>query len=92
MTIHPTPRDVLKAFRPKLAPPPRRMSEDDSLLVEIRDKIAKAENIAELREALRTLLGESLVQMREEDAARSGLIGILHPELLAECEFARITE
>lgn len=90
MTIH--PRDVLsRVFTPKLMPP-ARFTEDDSLLVEIRDRIAKAENIPALREPLRTLLGESLVQMREEDAARSGLIGILHPELLAECEFARIQE
>jgi hypothetical protein len=83
MTIHQTPRDVLKAFSPKLGQklPPPRFTEDDSLLVEIRDKIAKAENIATLRPALRALLGESLVQMGEEDAARSGLIGVLHPDI-----------
>lgn len=75
------PRDILFPAL-KLKPlPPKRFTEDDSLLVEIRDLIAKAENIASLRGPLRTLLGETLVQMGEEDAARTGLIGILHPEI-----------
>lgn len=81
MTIQ--PRDALSFFKPKLGQkmPPPRFNEDDSLLVEIRDKIAKAENIMSLRPALRALLGASLVQMGEEDAARCGLIGVLHPDL-----------
>jgi hypothetical protein len=83
MTIHTTPRDVLSAFSPKLTKrlPPPRFTEDDSLLIEIRDKIAKAENVPSIRHALRALLRESLLQMGEEDAARCGLIGILHPEI-----------
>jgi len=78
-----TPRDVLSAaFFPKFkkAPPPR-FTEDDSLLVEIRDLIAKAENLPTIRDGLRELLRESLLQMKQEDAARSGLIGIMYPEI-----------
>lgn len=93
MTIHTTPRDVLSsAFKPKLgkALPPPRFTEDDSLLVEIRDLIAKAENKPTIRDALRYLLRESLLQMKQEDAARSGLIGIMYPDLPEECEFGRI--
>ena len=87
MTIH--PRDVLPAFRQKLLPP-KRMSEADSLLLEIRDKIAKAQNIAELREPLATLLADSLHEIQLEKTSRThpGMIGTLAPE----CEFASITE
>lgn len=87
MTIHQKPRDVLSAFSPKLTKrlPPPRFTEDDSLLIEIRDKIAKAENVPSIRHALRELLRESLLQMGLEDAARTGLIGVL----TTECEFAR---
>jgi hypothetical protein len=87
MTIQ--PRDVLSAFSPKFKRlPPPRFTEDDSLLIEIRDKIAKAENVPSIRHALRDLLRESLLQMGLEDAARTGLIGVL----ASECEFAAITE
>jgi hypothetical protein len=90
MTIHQKPRDVLPAFRQKLLPP-KRMSEADSLLLEIRDKIAKAQNITELRKPLRTLLGDSLHELNLEETSRTspGLIGIMHPD---DCEFASITE
>jgi hypothetical protein len=84
MTIH-TPRDVLLgAFRPKLMPP-RLLSEADSLLLEIRDKIAKAQNIAELREPLATLLGDCLHEIQLEKTSRT------HPGLIGtQCEFASI--
>lgn len=89
MTIH-TPKDVLLgAFRQKLLPP-RRITEADSLLIEIRDKIAKAQNITELREPLATLLGDCLHEIQLEKTSRThpGMIGTLAPE----CEFAAITE
>lgn len=88
MTLHQKPRDVLLgAFRPKL-PPPKRLSEADSLLIEIRDKIAKAQNIADLREPLATLLADCLHEIQLEKTSRTypGLIGTL----AAECEFARV--
>ena len=87
MTIH-TPKDVLLgAFKQKLLPP-KRMSEADSLLIEIRDKIAKAQNIAELREPLATLLADSLHEIQLEKTSRThpGMIGTL----ATECEFASI--
>jgi hypothetical protein len=87
MTIH-TPRDVLLgAFRQKLMPP-RLLSEADSLLLEIRDKIAKAQNIPELRDPLATLLADSLHEIQLEKTSRThpGMIGTL----ASECEFAAI--
>jgi predicted N-formylglutamate amidohydrolase len=86
MTMHITPRDVLPAFKQKLLPP-KRMTEADSLLLEIRDKIAKAQNIAELRDPLATLLADSLHEIQLEKTSRThpGLVGIL----TRECEFAR---
>jgi hypothetical protein len=89
MTIH-TPRDVLLgAFRPKLLPP-KRMSEGDTLLVEIATLCAKAQNIPELREPLATLLGDIIHEIQLEKTSRThpGLIGTMAPE----CEFASITE
>ncbi len=87
MTMH--PRDVLTAFKPKLAPP-RRMTDADTLLVEIRDKIAKAQGYAELSEPLATMLAECLHEIQLEKTSRNypGLIGTLS----SECEFASITE
>jgi predicted N-formylglutamate amidohydrolase len=87
MTIHQKPRDVLPAFRQKLLPP-KRMSEADSLLLEIRDKIAKAQNISELRDPLATLLADSLHEIQLEKTSRThpGMIGTL----ATECEFAAI--
>jgi hypothetical protein len=78
-----TPRDVLSAaFVPKSKPtPPPRFVEEDELLVEIRDLICKAENKPRIRDGLRALLSDSLLQMKQEDAARSGLIGVMYPEL-----------
>jgi hypothetical protein len=38
------------------------------------------------------LLGESRVEMNQETAARMGLIGLMHPEMPSDCEFASITE
>jgi hypothetical protein len=86
MTIH-TPRDLFPAFQQKLLPP-KRMSEADSLLLEIRDKIAKAQNITELRDPLATLLADSLHEIQLEKTSRThpGMIGTLAPE----CEFAAI--
>ena len=89
MTIH-TPKDVLLgAFRQKLLPP-RRITEADSLLIEIRDKIAKAQNISELRDPLATLLGDCLHEIQLEKTSRThpGLVGIL----TRECEFASLGE
>ncbi len=54
MTIHSKPRDVLTAFKPKLLPP-KRMTDADSLLLEIRDRIAKAQNMPELLRAARNI-------------------------------------
>lgn len=87
MTMHITPRDVLPAFKQKLLPP-RRLSEADSLLLEIRDKIAKAQNISELREPLATLLGDCLHEIQLEKTSRThpGMIGTM----AQECEFASI--
>jgi hypothetical protein len=83
MTIH-TPRDLFPAFRQKLLPP-KRMSEADSLLLEIRDKIAKAQNISELRDPLATLLADSLHEIQLEKTSRT------HPGLIGtQCEFASI--
>jgi hypothetical protein len=91
MTIHTTPRDVLSsAFKPKLgkAIPPPRFTEDDSLLVDIRDKIARAQNKPHLHAALVSLLGDALAETRLEHISRThpGMIGTLS----AECEFAKI--
>lgn len=90
MTIY--PRDVLSAFSPKLPKrlPPPRFSEDDSLLIEIRDRIAKAQNRPNLRAALVALLGDALAETKLEEIARDhpGLVGIL----TRECEFASIAE
>jgi hypothetical protein len=77
MTIQ--PRDVLQAFSPKFKRlPPPRFTEDDSLLIEIRDKIAKAENVSTIRHALVALLRESLAQMVEENNCRT------NPEMVHE--------
>lgn len=38
------------------------------------------------------LLSESGIEMNQETAARMGLIGVMHPDLPADCEFASITE
>lgn len=90
MTIH-TPRDVLLsgAFKPKLLPP-KRMSEGDTLLVEIATLCAKAQNIADVREPLATLLGDILHEIQLEKTSRThpGLIGTM----AQECEFASIIE
>jgi len=90
MTIHQKPRDVLSsAFKQKLLPP-KRMTEADTLLIEIRDKIAKAQNLPDLSEALATLLADCLHEIQLEKTSRThpGMIGTL----AMECEFARITE
>lgn len=92
MTIHSTPRDVLSAFSPKLDKklPPPRWTEDDSLLVDIRDKIARAQNKPHLHAALVSLLADALAESRLEQISRThpGMIGTLAPE----CEFARLEE
>lgn len=80
MTIQ--PREVLlPAFRPKLLPP-RRLTEDDTLLIEIRDRIAKAQNISELRDPLATLLGDALHEIQLEKLSRTapGMVGVLRPD------------
>jgi hypothetical protein len=89
MTIH-TPKEVLLgAFRQKLLPP-KRMSEADTLLVDIATLCAKAQNIADLREPLASLLGDIIHEIQLEKTSRThpGMIGTLAPE----CEFASITE
>ena len=84
-----TPRDVLTAFSPKLPKrlPPPRMTEDDTLLVEIARLCMKAQNVPRLREALVTLLGEIINETNLERISRThpGMIGTL----ATECEFAR---
>lgn len=89
MTMHITPRDVLPAFKQKLLPP-KRLTEDDTLLVDIAKLCAKAQNIADLREPLVKLLGEIIHETNLERVSRThpGMIGTLAPE----CEFASITE
>ena len=78
------PRDVLTAFSPKLIKrlPPPRFSDDDSLLIEIRDRIAKAQNRPNLRAALVALLGDALAETRLEEIARDhpGMIGTMCSE------------
>jgi hypothetical protein len=86
MTIH-TPRDLFPAFRQKLLPP-KRMSEADSLLLEIRDKIAKAQNITELRDPLATLLADSLHEIQLENTSRAhpGMVGnTIAPTIVTLC-------
>jgi hypothetical protein len=88
MTIHQKPRDVLTAFKPRLAPPPERFNEDDSLLVEIRDKCSRAQNIRSLRKPLVSLLGEIIRETQLEDIARDhpGMIGnMISPSIVTVC-------
>lgn len=72
---------LLPAFRPKLSPP-SRLTEDDTLLLEIRDKIAKAQNIASIRDHLATLLSDALHEIQLEKLSRTapGMIGVLRPD------------
>lgn len=90
MTIHQTPREALSAFKPMLGQkmPPPRFNEDDSLLVDIRDKIARAQNKPHLHAALMLLLGDAIAESRLEQISRThpGMIGTLSPE----CEFPTI--
>ncbi len=77
-----SPREVLlPAFRPKLMPP-KRLTDEDSLLIEIRDKIAKAQNIHGLRDPLATLLADALHEIQLEKLSRTapGMIGVLRPD------------
>jgi hypothetical protein len=84
MTIIPNPRDVLTAFKPKLGQklPPPRFTEDDSLLVTIRDKIAEAKRFRHLRVELMGLLSDEVHEMKLEDLSRTypGMISELYPE------------
>jgi hypothetical protein len=77
-----SPKEVLlPAFRPKLLPP-RRLTDEDTLLIEIRDKIAKAQNIHGLRDPLATLLADALHEIQLEKLSRTapGMIGVLRPD------------
>lgn len=90
MTIHQTPRDVLSAFSPKLPKrlPPPRISEDDTLLVDIGTLCLKAQNRKHLRKALVSLLGDIIRETRLEEIAREhpGMIGSMDtPSIVTVC-------
>ena len=82
MTIQ--PRDVLQAFKPaanRRLPPPR-ITEDDTLLVDIGQLCLKAQARKHLRKHLVALLGDIISECKLEEIAREhpGMIGTMCSE------------
>lgn len=82
MTIQ--PRDVLSAFKPKFTKrlPPPRITEDDTLLVDIGQLCLKAQARKHLRKHLVALLGDIINECKLEEIAREhpGMIGTMCSE------------